>query len=273
MRWFPPPLGPGGARGATSNGGGLLTAPLLQLLKRVAADQLAYAPLNNCLTIAYVALAADGRGWAAARAKVVAELPRVQRRGWRLWPAVQLVNQSVVPLEVRPGCTGGCWAGARLLSCALEVRPGRTGGCCNGASRGAVGVHRWVLGWGTCSTGSGGGSMPLPGTPLLGAAGASWQRRACCPPTRHSHVHAPQCRCPFLQLWILVDKTSCADISCFLSSVLQLRVLVNNLVSTCWTTYVIARARSARAGGGGGSGGGVRSRRLPVFSLHKMSAS
>lgn len=58
--------------------------------------------------ILYVSLVADRRGWRAARAKVVSELPGVQRRGWRVWPVLQLVNQSVVPLEVRLttwGCT------------------------------------------------------------------------------------------------------------------------------------------------------------------------
>lgn len=62
--------------------------------------------MNNCLMILYVALVADQQGWRASRAKVVSELPGVQRRGWRVWPIVQLVNLSVVPLEVRL-VTGG----------------------------------------------------------------------------------------------------------------------------------------------------------------------
>ena len=79
-----------------------------RLLQRVVLDQLAYAPLNNCLMILYVAMVADQRSWAAARAKALSELPAVQRRGWRVWPAVQLVNQSVVPLEVGAGLVLAC---------------------------------------------------------------------------------------------------------------------------------------------------------------------
>ena len=56
--------------------------------------------------ILWVATVADRRPWAAATAKVAAELPAVQRRGWRWWPAVQLINQSLVPLEVRLGVLG-----------------------------------------------------------------------------------------------------------------------------------------------------------------------
>lgn len=88
---FPPP--PPGAG---------VPAALLKLAQRVGADQLLYAPLNNGLTICFVGLVADRRPWAAVRDKVAAELPGVQRRGWRIWPLVQLVNQSVVPLEVSP---------------------------------------------------------------------------------------------------------------------------------------------------------------------------
>ena len=73
----------------------------LRLLQRVGLDQLLYAPVNNCLMFLYVSVVADQRSWATARAKLVAELPAVQRRGWRVWPAVQLINQSLVPLEVR----------------------------------------------------------------------------------------------------------------------------------------------------------------------------
>ena len=89
---FPPPV-PGARRAAV--------AATWHLLQRVTLDQLLYAPLNNLLMLLYVSLVADQRSWPAARARVAAELPTVQRRGWRLWPAVQLVNQSVVPLEVR----------------------------------------------------------------------------------------------------------------------------------------------------------------------------
>lgn len=68
--------------------------------QRVALDQLTYAPVNNTLMITYVALVADRLGWAAARAKVRAELPAVQLRGWRFWPCIQAVNQFLVPLRV-----------------------------------------------------------------------------------------------------------------------------------------------------------------------------
>lgn len=90
---FPPPSP--GLDGATSP-----VLSLVRLAQRVAADQLLYAPLNNALMILWVSLVADRRPLAAAKAKLVAELPGVQRRGWRVWPAVQLVNQSLVPLEV-----------------------------------------------------------------------------------------------------------------------------------------------------------------------------
>jgi hypothetical protein len=70
----------------------------------VALDQLTYAPLNNSLMILYVARVADGHSWAAARAKWRSELPTVQLRGWRFWPAIQAVNQLLVPLRVRNGC-------------------------------------------------------------------------------------------------------------------------------------------------------------------------
>lgn len=87
----------------------------MRLAQRVAADQLLYAPLNNAATILYVALAADRRSWPAARAKLAAELPGVQRRGWRLWPFVQLINQSLVPLEV------GAWEGGGLAATAAAA--------------------------------------------------------------------------------------------------------------------------------------------------------
>ncbi|PSC69130.1 Peroxisomal membrane PMP22 isoform A [Micractinium conductrix] len=79
-----------------------------RLLQRVGLDQLVYAPVNNCLMIFYVALVADQRGFAAARAKAVAELPGVQARGWRVWPLIQLVNQSLIPLELRVLCNNAC---------------------------------------------------------------------------------------------------------------------------------------------------------------------
>ena len=91
---FPPPS-------PRLDGGTSWVLALVRLTQRVAADQLLYAPLNNGLMILYVSIVADRRPLAAARAKLVAELPAVQRRGWRLWPAVQLVNQSLVPVEVR----------------------------------------------------------------------------------------------------------------------------------------------------------------------------
>lgn len=97
---FPPP-----SRGLDGSTSWVLW--LVRLGQRVAADQLLYDPLNNGLMILYVALVADRRPWAAAKSKLVAELPGVQRRGWRLWPAVQLVNQSLVPLEVCSCCC--CW--------------------------------------------------------------------------------------------------------------------------------------------------------------------
>ncbi|PRW20491.1 peroxisomal membrane PMP22 [Chlorella sorokiniana] len=97
VSFFPPPSP--GLDGSTS-----WVLALVRLSQRVAADQLLYAPLNNGLMILYVGLVADQRPLAAARAKLVAELPGVQRRGWRLWPAVQLVNQSLVPLELRVLC-------------------------------------------------------------------------------------------------------------------------------------------------------------------------
>jgi hypothetical protein len=103
---------------ASSTGPGAWRFPggALRLLQRVGLDQLLYAPLNNCLMILYVSLVADQRSWAAAQAKLVAELPAVQRRGWRVWPAVQLINQSLVPLEVRLGHA------LRLPSCHARVR-------------------------------------------------------------------------------------------------------------------------------------------------------
>lgn len=89
-----------------SGGAGGLLQALKAAAQRVALDQLTYAPLNNSLMIAYVALVADRLGWAAARDKVRRELPGVQARGWRFWPLVQAVNQSLVPLRVRkPDCT------------------------------------------------------------------------------------------------------------------------------------------------------------------------
>ncbi|EFN52471.1 hypothetical protein CHLNCDRAFT_13495, partial [Chlorella variabilis] len=80
--------------------------------QRVALDQLTYAPVNNTLMITYVALVADRLGWAAARAKVRAELPAVQLRGWRFWPCIQAVNQFLVPLRFRVLCNSAaavCW--------------------------------------------------------------------------------------------------------------------------------------------------------------------
>jgi peroxisomal membrane protein 2 len=84
-----------------SGGGGGLFHTLKAAAQRVALDQLTFAPLNNSLMIAYVAVVADRLGWAAARDKVRRELPGVQARGWRFWPAVQAVNQTAVPLRVR----------------------------------------------------------------------------------------------------------------------------------------------------------------------------
>lgn len=109
VRLFPPmPRG----RGSTLGG-------LLRLAQRVGLDQLLYAPVNNCLMILYVALVADQQGWRASRAKVVSELPGVQRRGWRVWPIVQLVNLSVVPLELRVlvnNIGSLCWTAFVIMS-------------------------------------------------------------------------------------------------------------------------------------------------------------
>lgn len=109
---FPPPAG-----------SAVAPAALLRLAQRVAADQLLYAPLNNAATILFVALVADRRSWPAARSKLVAELPGVQRRGWRLWPLVQLFNQSLVPLEVRGqmGRCAGHWLGCSVAGMAGGV--------------------------------------------------------------------------------------------------------------------------------------------------------
>ncbi|KAL4449010.1 hypothetical protein ABPG77_007727 [Micractinium sp. CCAP 211/92] len=109
VRLFPPvPRGRGSAVGG-----------LLRIAQRVGLDQLLYAPVNNCLMILYVSLVADRRGWRAARAKVVSELPGVQRRGWRVWPVLQLVNQSVVPLEFRVlvnNVCSLCWTAFVIMS-------------------------------------------------------------------------------------------------------------------------------------------------------------
>ena len=110
---FPPAAA---AAAAAAPGAWRFLGGALRLLQRVGLDQLLYAPLNNCLMILYVSLVADQRSWPAARAKLVAELPAVQRRGWRVWPAVQLINQSLVPLEVRLGCVL-CLPAVLLLLC------------------------------------------------------------------------------------------------------------------------------------------------------------
>ena len=79
----------------------------LRAVKKVALDQLTYGPLNNILFMTYIAAVVEGRSWAATRAKVRADYPAVQIKGWRLWPAAQFLNQTFVPLEMRVLWTNG----------------------------------------------------------------------------------------------------------------------------------------------------------------------
>lgn len=69
--------------------------------KKVLLDQLTYGPLQNILFMSYIAYVVEGRSWGATMAKLRADLPMVQSRGWRVWPVASWVNQEFVPLKLR----------------------------------------------------------------------------------------------------------------------------------------------------------------------------
>jgi peroxisomal membrane protein 2 len=69
-------------------------------LKKVLVDQLTYGPLQNALFMAFLATAIEGRSWPTVQARLVAELPAVQARAWRVWPVASFISQELIPLKV-----------------------------------------------------------------------------------------------------------------------------------------------------------------------------
>ncbi|KAF8071079.1 hypothetical protein HT031_001161 [Scenedesmus sp. PABB004] len=70
-------------------------------LRRVALDQLTFGPAYNLAFMAYTAMVVNGMAPGAFARKAAAEFPALQAAGWRVWPAVMLVNYRCVPLQLR----------------------------------------------------------------------------------------------------------------------------------------------------------------------------
>ncbi|ORY87816.1 hypothetical protein BCR37DRAFT_375716 [Protomyces lactucae-debilis] len=77
-----------------------LATPNKTLLARVAADQLAFAPINLGYFF-YAQGLLEGKEQRDISAKLAAAWLPTLIANWKLWPAVQLINFRFVPLEHR----------------------------------------------------------------------------------------------------------------------------------------------------------------------------
>jgi len=72
---------------------------------KVSLDQLAFAPIFNVVLISIIGLS-QGETPAKIEAKLKREYVDVLINGWKLWPAVQVVNFYLVPFNLRPLVVG-----------------------------------------------------------------------------------------------------------------------------------------------------------------------
>jgi protein Mpv17 len=70
-------------------------------MQRMLADQVLYSVCVLLTLFAWTGAWESGGNWAHVRAKIATNLWPSLRANWTLWPAVQLINQSIVPLQFR----------------------------------------------------------------------------------------------------------------------------------------------------------------------------
>lgn len=104
----------------------------LRPVKKVLLDQLTYGPLNNVLFMLFISKVVEGRSNAVTMRKLRSSYWEIQKRGWRLWPMAQFINQSFVPLNLRVLWTN---AVALLWSTSLILNSKTTGGALQTAPR------------------------------------------------------------------------------------------------------------------------------------------
>merc|ERR1712083_1226158 len=78
------------------------TLTLKKTLQKVALDQFAFAPFNQIIMISSVGIMQGLNSLELIKQKLKNELPTVMFTGWKIWPAVQLVNFYYVPFLLRP---------------------------------------------------------------------------------------------------------------------------------------------------------------------------
>jgi len=93
--WFPSPL-PDPSSGAVSGSASFAVA-----MQRMLADQLLYSVCVLCSLFLWSGAWESGFDVGHMGRKLSANLWPSLRANWRLWPAVQLINQSIVPLNMR----------------------------------------------------------------------------------------------------------------------------------------------------------------------------
>jgi len=76
----------------------LVKGSIAPAIKRVAADQLFFAPVG--IGVFYVLMSAlEGKSWAESKYKLNQVYTPTVKANWMLWPAVQTLNFSVIPLQ------------------------------------------------------------------------------------------------------------------------------------------------------------------------------
>lgn len=197
----------------------------LRLLKKVAVDQLVYAPIQTTVVLTYLAKVVEGLPLSVALSKVAAQWSTVQSMGWR----------------VRRGCGEGGWG--RTCARGFPWKAGRAErlGRCRGRGWRAPWIQRRR---GTFLT-----HLDRPGTlgPLLPQDTSDGVPTSTPPPStgrRATAIHTqplPNQPPPLPQFWPLVQYINQKYLP------LQLRVLWLNCVAFLWGIFVMVKSRAATA--------------------------
>lgn len=95
----------------------------LRPAKKTLLDQMTFGPVQNVLFLTYLSAVVDRAPAGVTLDRLRVAVPAAQVRGWKFWPAVQLLNQAFVPPQFRVLWING-FAFIWGLSMILANRPG-----------------------------------------------------------------------------------------------------------------------------------------------------